>query len=184
MQGLSTDPDPECEASVSSKQVLYDEGTVMQRFQSSVPFWPETSHFRRIFPACCFSRFLNSSFLCLTSHFSTILFHISGVSQPFLNYGIRAWACDSFVCGNTLDCLHFMQGLHSFVVSKCRKRHHRGTYLKIFLGRTCPRSPLKARAFGALGSSYATSNSSLFLVDSVGMSGNVSSVLHVYCMRR
>ena len=51
----------------------------------------------------------------------------------FYPHGIRAWACDNFGCGNyTLDCLNFMQGLHSFVVSKCRKRDLRGTNLKFF----------------------------------------------------
>ena len=45
----------------------------------TLPFWPKTSRFRQIFPV--------SSYLCLTSIFSTILCRFSEVSQPFLPLG-------------------------------------------------------------------------------------------------
>ena len=84
-----------------------------------------------------------------------------GFFSHFYPYGNRAWACDNFGSGNyTLDCLNFVQGLHSFVVSKCRKRYLKGTYLKFLPSK--PGTPLEAHSFSACGSGYAAPKASLF----------------------
>ena len=67
----------------------------------------------------------------LTSLCSTILWRFSGVSQPFLPLWDQSnRTCDNFGHRNKLDYFDFVQGLRSFVVSKCL-RH---TQLKIFHG--------------------------------------------------
>ena len=80
-----------------------------------------------------------------------ILCHFSEVFQPFLS---KHLACNIFGHANALDCLNFVQGLHSFMVSKCRKWHLRGTYLKIIRRGVCHRIPLGARTFSACGCEY------------------------------
>ena len=95
--------------------------------------------------------------------------------------------------GNALECLDFVQGLHSFVacsrgarflrrsyvyslrmskeklryfpltvISKCRKWHLRGTYLKFFPGAACPQTPLEAQACRDHEHSYIGSKTSFF----------------------
>ena len=60
-------------------------------------------------------------FRCLASLISAIRFYaafscFSVVSQSFFPFGILAYDYGSFGCGNSLDCLDFGQGLHTFVV--------------------------------------------------------------------
>lgn len=63
--------------------------------------------------------------------------------------------------GNTLDCLDFVQGLSSFVISKCRKRHLRGTYLKLFPGEHAPGPARGSRLWRSL-ERLAASKAALF----------------------
>ena len=97
-----------------------------------------------------------------------ILCHFSEVSQPFLS---KHLACNKFRHANALDCLNFVQGLHSFMVSKCRKWHLiiRGTYLKIIRRGACHRSPLKGLAPSVLVGAGNHAKTLPLLVDRVGI---------------
>lgn len=87
--------------------------------------------------------------------FSDIFLRFFSIFSPFWHPSMslqKFWAC------NALDCLNFIQGLHSLVeidFSKCRKCYLRDLYFNYFPRGACPPTPLEAHACGTHGCGFA-----------------------------
>ena len=69
----------------------------------TLPYWPKTSRFSENISGLAFSLNILLVFETLPLPFLAVQFSV--VSQPFFPFGILD--CDSFGCGNALDCLDF-----------------------------------------------------------------------------
>ena len=149
----------ECAMLEKNSQQIYHTSihSLCQRFLPSC-FGQKPPIFWQIFPAFHFHvKLFHSLFNQYFLHDSLPFFW--GFSAIFIQ--ASTIACNNFGHANALDCLDFVQGLHSFMISKCRKWHLRGTYLKIIRRGVCHRIPLRARAFSTCGRGYTTPTTSL-----------------------
>ena len=108
----------------------------------TLPFWPETSHFRQIFPAFRFCLIFSWSlklflakerlcFLCLTTPFSKIFLLCScGFSAIF---SLTASEHEPAIISGAV--------MHWIASTFCRKWHLRGTYFKNYPREACPWTP-------------------------------------------
>lgn len=122
----------------------------------TLPFWPETSHFRWSFPTShfhsIFSRFCNfplakedNVFPASLVFTSTILCcFFCGISRIFYHWGILAWA-RGFL-GAVMP-----QNAICYYLKMQEKASYRPLYLNFFRGwgGACPWTPLDARPFAA-----------------------------------
>ena len=130
----------------------------------NLPFWSETSRFWQIFPAShsrlIFSQFLKLFLFFVSPVFSALLCPFSVVSQPFLPFGIWAWACNSF--GSAVFPLTG--------ISKCRKMASKRHISYNFSQGSMPLEPPRGSCLQRSWAQLCCPKNLPFLLNTVGIS--------------